>query len=300
MAWITNAQHIDLKRSQAIWNKGNYDTLHDLVQKKEVVRMSLIDADIAFAGNHVEIDNTLVTGNVAVWLATTQDNGWIMAAATADSSVATTDVVSDSYGNILNMIEVVDADTRDPILNDAGRKIYWLLQTDAVDWTAIGWTWAENLCISLVVMGEDGALTLESYTGNVDFSVNKVYAMKNDATILLRDWFKGKPDVIKAESVEPEIRKYEVTTAFVANEVITITTGAWATAWVTTVTWDTVATLWATANEFNDNNLRQVRLIGVGCVSKWTYAIRDSATSFHFSEPLSVWDRFEIIVESNN
>jgi hypothetical protein len=41
-------------------------------------------------------------------------------------------------------------------------------------------------------------------------------------------------------------------------------------------------------------------LVWVWAVTKWTYAIRDSATTFHFSEPLSIWDRFEIQVESNN
>ena len=60
--------------------------------------------------------------------------------------------------------------------------------------------------------------------------MNKLYALKNDATYVMRNGYRGKPDVIKPESVEPLIRKYEVTTAFVADEIITIGTGIGATA----------------------------------------------------------------------
>jgi hypothetical protein len=60
----------------------------------------------------------------------------------------------------------------------------------------------------------------------IDFAVNRVYALKNEAVISMKDGFKGRPDVIKPETVEPLVRKYEVTAAYVASEVIDITTGA--------------------------------------------------------------------------
>jgi len=44
----------------------------------------------------------------------------------------------DTYGNITNMVELVDSDSRDPIVDPTtSRKIYGLVQTDAVDGSAI-------------------------------------------------------------------------------------------------------------------------------------------------------------------
>lgn len=103
-----------------------------------------------------------------------------------------------------------------------------------------------------------------------------------------------------ADLEENWISKYEVTVAFEANEIIDVTNWAGSVVWSSTITGDSINTLGISATDFNNNNNRQVRLIGVGCISKGVYAIWDSATTFHFSDPLSIWDRFEIIVESNN
>jgi len=303
MAWITNAQHIDLKRSQPIGNKGNYDTLHNLIQKREVSRGILIDTDLTVtASDAVLVDSTMVAWSLAVWLSTTQDNGGVFVSALPVAVWTWAGVFdTDSYGNILNMVEVVDAVTRDPIFVNE-RKVYGLLQCSntAVDWDIIGGTGAENVQISFVTMWEGWALAVVSITADIDFAVNKVYALKNDASIKMSWGFKWKPDIIMPNSIEPKVRKYEVTTAFVANEVIGLSTGAGWTAWVTTVTWDTINTLGASGVEFESNNNRVITLIGVGPVTKEVYAIRDTATTFHFTDPLSVWDRFEVQVESNN
>ncbi len=89
---------------------------------------------------------------------------------------------------------------------------------------------------------------------------------------------------------------FVVTTAFLSWEIIDITDGTWATAWVTTRTiWDTgdIITLWSAASVFNANASFRV-IDNKTTALKDTDVIWDSSTSFHFIRPLEIWEWFII------
>lgn len=85
-----------------------------------------------------------------------------------------------------------------------------------------------------------------------------------------------------------------VTTGFVSWEVIDITTGIWATAWITTRTfWDTwdITNLWITASIFNlDASLKITDNKTIAL--KNTDVVWDSDTTFHFTRTLAIWEWF--------
>lgn len=86
---------------------------------------------------------------------------------------------------------------------------------------------------------------------------------------------------------------YTVTAKYAANEVITITTGAGSISGTSTLSGDSITTLGATANDFNNNTQAGVRLNGCD-QTKSVDAIWDSSTTFHLIYPLDIGDIFDI------
>jgi hypothetical protein len=100
-------------------------------------------------------------------------------------------------------------------------------------------------------------------------------------------------DLIGAYSQKfPNVRKFLVTTPYIPNEVITISTGLGDTAGVTTVSGDTVV-LPTSALLMDSDNTCKILLNGVQQI-KGTEFIWDSIDSGHFSFALDVGDYFEI------
>ncbi len=274
----------------------NYDTLKDFMDRRRVIPLPFNEtAKVVVSGATVVLINSTMTvaTNLAIGSGTTVNAGLfatVLAGAVGTGGINST---SDSLGNILNMVAVRDATTHDAITTSGGREVFGLVQavSTATDNDAIGASGSENTQLSFVYVAADGTLTLETVTATVEFVQNNVYIERQTPTIMLQG---GNPDAdaIAVDALSVELGEYIVTTAFVANEVITLSSGAGASSGVTTFT-GTDVELGASASAFNDNTLLQVLINGVRC-DKGVDVIYDSTNTFHFILPLDIDDRFEV------
>ena len=180
----------------------------------------------------------------------------------AIGTAATTSHVDD-LGNILNMVEIRDASTHNPIKTATDLTVFGLIQcangtAEAAD---VGANASENTQISFVYVAADGTLTLETITDTIEFQVNKLYTEGHVPTIFLVG---GSVDlaVVEPKVQEPLCRKLAVTAQFASGEVITLATGAGDGTGTSTATGDTVV-LNASEALFNADNCCRIRLNGV-------------------------------------
>lgn len=277
----------------------NYADLAAFMARQKVIGIPFVDTqEVAVSSaQFVLLDSSFISGNIALGTSSTENGGISMAALAGAVGTAANTNITDTFGNVLNLVDIRDDATHDPIIDGNGRKVWGLVQaaSTASDGDAIAAAASENCQMSFVVYGADGTITLTTVNDTIEFQVNKLYYESQMPTL----WKEGgviDRDVINLEAIEPNIRKFVVTTAFVADEVITLSTGAGATAGVATDTGDTV-TLAASASAFNDENRQQVFLNGVRA-TKGVEATWDSTDSLHFSIPLYVDDRFEVQTEN--
>jgi hypothetical protein len=91
-----------------------------------------------------------------------------------------------------------------------------------------------------------------------------------------------------------KVAKYVVTTAFAANEVVTLTTGAGGVSGISTPSGEySGVVLGASANAFRDNNQIEILENGVEQVKSSDF-IWDSNTTGHFIIALDVTDTFSV------
>lgn len=297
---MLSARQVSTNRSQDSQGGGNFPSLHDLMNKRIVETTPFGTTPITVTGaQHVLLDNTKLTGNLAIGTDSTETNGGLQAAALAGSvgSAALT-AISDSEGSTTNLVELREGTTNDPILTVDGRKVYGLLQADSTanDGDAVGGVSSENCQLSFVYVGSDGGLALATITEDVEIAVPKLYALRHEPSYRKKGVGSSKADVIDPGAVphEPLVRRYIVTTAFPASDVLDIITGDGTTG-ISTASRDTLTTIGATLAIFNDTDIIDVRLNGVQ-LDKGTDVIWDSATTLHFTFILDPNDIFEIEV----
>lgn len=174
------------------------------------------------------IDSSLVSGNLSISTSSTTTNGGIFAAPLAGAvGTAATTIISNSLGEVLNLVDIRDATTNDPILDTDGRKVWGLIQcaSTVTDGDAIGAATSENTQISYVKYDGTSSLVLVSLDQSVEFNVNYVYADRH-----LIDFKKygtaPSQDIIDTTVPNRTETYYLVTTNFAAEEVINLTTGA--------------------------------------------------------------------------
>lgn len=296
-----NARQINLLRPDT---GGNYTTLKDYMERRKILPMPFDeDQEIAVsAANFVKVDSTThLAGDILTVLdatppATAITNGGI-AAAELIGAVGAGAITShaDSLGNILNLVRIRDASTHEEIKTASDRTVFGLVQcTNGVaEGTAVGASASENTQVSFVYIAADGTLTLTAITDTIEFCVNKLYMEAHVPTIYLEG---GNVDtvVVEPKVQEPLCGVFTVTTAFAANEVMTLSTGGGASSGASTATGDTV-TLDATELLFNANNLDRVRLNGVQLVRD-VEAHWDSADTMHITLAMDIGDVLEIEV----
>ena len=135
---------------------------------------------------------------------------------------------TDEPGNILNLVEIRDATTHEPITDTDTRKVWGLIQApgDTLDGEAIGASAVENLQISFVKFDSTSSLVAVALTGDVEFQINLLYSEKNIPAIIMEA---GVPDrdIIDpgAELTEPSVREFTVTTKYFAGEEINLADG---------------------------------------------------------------------------
>lgn len=278
---------------------GNFTTLNDFLDKRWVTPIPFVETQVVTcaAENYKLIDSSILVGNIAKDTTSTYSGGVVAAGLVGAVGTAATTTIADSLGNIANIVEIRDALTHDEIQLPAydDRQVFGLIQCSntVTDGDAIGAAASENLQISFVYIASDGTITLTAVTANVEFAINKMITEENLPTYQVAGGAQ-RPDVIDPTATQIKIAKYDVTTAFAANEVITLTTGAGATTGVATPSGDYAAVaLGASANAMRDNN--QVQILQNGVVQvKSTDFVWDSATTGHFAIALDIGDHFEV------
>lgn len=250
---------------------------------------------VVSAANVVAISSTLIPGNVAIAGTSTQNNGGICVAQNAAATItgAVTNF-TDANGYVVNLCEIRDSITNDPVLDSStGKRVWGLLQVKSgvTDGTAIGASGSENIMMSFVIFDNTDALTLVTVTGTFEFTYTKRYSKRfiPDKTIIGKS---SEVDVIQPYT--PVIEKITVTTAYAANEVITLSSGSGGSGGAGTVS-GTVPTLPSSSGSFNTTTTVQVFRNGIR-QEKGVEVIWDSTGSLHFTEAIAVAETIEIQV----
>jgi len=287
MGWLHNVRHIGFPASLS----AGYDTVLEWFQGRDVYLMPWNEADLTAAAQHILIDATNFSGTIALGTTSTENGGWNAAALAGAVGTAATTTIADSDGHVTNLVEVRDAASHHPILDSSGRKVLGLLQaaSTVTDGDAVGAAASENLQVSFVIIAADGTVTLTSVTATVEIALPKLYKRMNWASYR-KAGMTPISDIISAASLS--VRKFVVTTAFAADEVITLSTGAGSVAGVSTPSGDTISSIGVDAATFVATNTTRVRIYGAQLTK--TTAMWGSATSLQTPVALDVGDVFEV------
>jgi hypothetical protein len=287
-----NERHVGLKSG------GNFSALKDYMDRRIVMRIPFVDSqDLSIsAAQYSKIPSTVLSGVIGKGTTSNTSGAYIAAALAGAVGTAATTTISDTFGNILNLINLRDATTHEELQEIDGtnqRTIYGLIQCSSTvtDGDAIGGVGSENLQVSFVYYASNGTLTLATaFTRDIEFQANKLMIARNLPTIVMEN---GNlcPDIIE-RGVVPVKRYFVVTAPYIANEVITLSTGGGATAGTSTTSGDSVTLHTSAALMYSDNTCRVEyggvdQRKGTGLDVVW-----DSATTFHFTFPLDVADWF--------
>lgn len=250
-----NERQIDLRTG------GNFNSLKDYLDKVLVKQLPfnenysltpsnnnvmLIKSDLGITGE-IYIDGTNnLNGNGDIVAKTVTS----FTAGTASASA--TDVITDIYGSVLNLVKIRQATTHDPITYQ-GREVYGLIQCangtsdhDSVN-TTLG---SENLQISFVYYSSGSVLTLVSLTDTIEFHLNKAYKNRNTATIELENSARDVDIIIDTTSFNTSI--FTITNGTTSgNSILTLSNGTLTNSGTTTKSGDTI--IMANVSAFNLN-----------------------------------------------
>jgi hypothetical protein len=287
-----------INERQIALRKGGTNATLDLYLDNRVIRpLPFVESQKLVVSNaqFIIVPASVMAGTLAVGVNSIAASGsYIVAPLVGAIGNAATTNISDSNGNILNMIKIRSATPQDELAyDDAGeaRSIYGLLQcvSTAADDNAI--TEGTNLQISFVYYAANGTLTLCAVNGSIEFQANKMYKLRDLPTIYMEG---GNivPDILQSGSEPLEIAGL-VIAAFATNEVITLSNGVGAGSGSATASLDTTMPLHASAALFNADRRCSVQLNGAEQI-KGTDFIWDSTTTGHFAFILDVGDYYKI------
>lgn len=287
---LINALHVFFADSLST----SYNTILDWFLGKDVYVMPFNEADISVNGQFKLLDSTNFSGTIALGTNSATSGGWHAAALAGAVGTAATTSIADADGHVTNLVEVRNASTHDPILDANGRAVHGLLQaaSTVTDGDAVGAASAENIQVSFVIVAEDGTLTLTSVTATVELALPKLI------TRLLRPAYSKAGLIPRADvlaSTALLVRKYVVTTAFAADEVMTISTGAGSIAGAATPSGDSISSIGVDSATFIAASTSRVRINGIQLDKTDVW---ESATSIQLPVALSVGDRVEIEVQA--
>ena len=203
-------------------------------------------------------------------------------------------IFADDLGNILNLVEVRDNDTKEAI-TDGGMIVYGLIHCPFTvnDGDAVGAVGAENLQISFVTWNSH-VLVSATVAADVQFTVNRLYLEGRRPAIHMLganedlNSFEGADE----KTITIEQGYYSVTGAFIADENIDVTDGTGATAGTCAFDGDTVA-LGTTESMFNNDNMLRIFRGGLkqrkGVDVNWV-----DDTHLSFTDPLEIGEDITI------
>lgn len=274
---------------------GNFTSVRDYADKVIVKAIPFVETQTLTltADQYALVDESILSGIISIGTTTTANGGVVAGSLPGAVGTASIVTIGDTLGNLTNVVEIRDATTHDPI-SVSDRQVFGLIQaaSTVVDGDPIGAAASENLQMSFAYVAADGTLTLTAVTATIEFQINKAFQNSELPTYE----FQGgnvAPDIVSATPAAQKIATYLVTTAFAANEVITLTSGAGSSG-VATPGGDYAAiALGGNSGAFNANNKISVLENGVKQV-KGTDFIYDSTTSGHFAIVLDIGDYFEV------
>ena len=285
------------ERQVALKTGGNFAGLKEYLDRRSVKRLpwSVTQALTFASAQHKLIPSTILSGTISVGKSSLNSNGYMAASLAGAVGTAATTNIADDFGNILNMVQIRDASTGLP-LTQTNLEIFGLIQcsTGLTDGVTIGGAGSENLQISLCYVSLLGVVTLATaVSATIQFQANKLITMRNSLTIQMEGG-NAPPAMAASDSDNIATRGFTVTTAFAANEVITLSTGSGASSGRSTPDLDTI-TLPASAALFNDARGLKVNRNGVQQrKGSGNDVVWDSTTSFHFTDILDVTEYIEV------
>jgi len=228
---------------------GNFTTHKDFMDSVTVARMPYNETQVLTglsASDGVVIPDTLIPANVKIGDNLKLSNGAYNTAANqggivTEEGTAVTGfilagtfvhdmvVLTDDYGNPLNMVSLREEATHDPVTDDNGREVLGLLVrvNSVADDTAVAENPDENLEICFVVNDGTGAYAKATggVTGDIEFHLNRAISKRWEAKIQMLGGNALGLDVISnLDTVH--FTDLEVTAPYAVDEVITISTGA--------------------------------------------------------------------------
>jgi len=248
---------------------GNFTLLKDYLDKRQV-KMSPFSETVltVSSASFIELPAATWAGFLAVGAATTENDGAVMtgiglwAIGTPAFSAVT---AVDGYGNVLNLVDIREATSHDPIYDTDGKKVYGMLTSAATssDGDAVGATGVTaNFEVSFVKNDGSGVFVAVTLDGTYEIHLNKVYQARFDETIELAGGAK-EVDVI-ADLTTVHYSDLLVTADFAAAENITIASGAGSVSGTSTRGGDgTAITLNASAAAFVADNTCKMTLNGI-------------------------------------
>lgn len=275
-----------------------FSDLNSYMDRRVVFPTPYVDGqEVTVAGaEFVLVDSSMVSGDIAKGQTTTAHGG--IYASPLLGAVGSSELFyeTDDVGNVLNLIEIRIPDTNEAVMvGDA--QVFGLLQCDSsvTDGDAIGAAASENLQITFVTIDAYDSISLVSITETVEFTVNKVLLEGRRPVIQMIGNAAEDLLVIGADQAKSFVISsllYTVTGSFATNEVITLSTGVGAISGTTSFIGSSI-TLGASAVEFNGDSKLEVWRNGAK-QRKGVDVIWDSDDSFHFIDPLSVDENFEV------
>ena len=140
---------------------ANNSAVHDLEVKRFLDCIWGLDSIAGGAGQGVLLGVGELPGNLTAAIGASTELGTVVQTATVFGTYSATDVVAGTTAiNPYNMVQIVDAVTRDPVL-DAGDQIYGLLQCEsAVDGSTMSTVAGDRVQISFVKISGGNSLQL--------------------------------------------------------------------------------------------------------------------------------------------
>lgn len=292
------------ERQVALRKGGNFTTLDAFLDKREFYKKSLVGTftlaapatstigetvgALASGGSHFNDGDTAVPAGFPNAIIAIQVAG----------AVATTGYVVDDFGNAINLVEIVDSTSLDPILVN-GRKVFGLVQisSTATLGTEAGLIGDSDKWIAFVSFTDMSTLSLVTLpAGTYAHNLVTMVTGRNNKAKQLMGGAHSQTDVIQASSVEPLVHTLTVTASIAATTALGINTGnAHANTTVGGADSATNISLGVDAAAFNGDDDLMVFLNGVKLIknSEVTWA---SAVTLTLSIALDADDVLEIVV----
>lgn len=302
------------ERQIELYKGGNYGDLSAFMDRKIIRKIPFTEArafTLGGAADNAPLTDTQIpeATKLAIGTGTAEIAGdAVLVAQLAATQFGTGRNTSiSSEASILNMVDIREAATNNEVfvsVSGTDRKVWGLLQAidTATDGDAIGTSGSENIQISFVYVNASGVLTVTPLpAGSYEFRLAKIYAERYMPAIREEGGVIDQDVVDISSKLDASQADYKVTTAYPANDTITISTGAGTTGVSTASGANATITLPGSDALFKSN--ARVQIFRNGVVQRKQGATPEviwvSTTTFQFAVPLDINEVFSVLAPTN-